>query len=363
MRVTSSLSIALALLVAACSAPALTDTDGAIPHDAGPGARDAMRELDARAALDGGGTALDGGGTALDGGAPPDGGVSRLDGGDATRDAASPVDAARTTDAGPSSSRQTLREIGYQSAPNGFYEYLPPGYDGTTSMPLMIFWHGRDEDGNGTAAQLPRVLRNGPPMLIDADRWPADRPFIVLSPQNGGTGCPSAGTVRTFLRWAFDHYAVDRARVYLTGLSCGAIGGWAYIRSFLTDDEITAAVLIAGNGRGAWTSHGCDLGRIGIWAFHGTSDETINPDDDMFNMMGFPTDDRPDHNRAASELAYSDWMAAGMPMDDGLLACPAAGRRDAQLTLYPGVGHNSWQRTYDGSAGHDIYAWMLSMSR
>ncbi|WP_199724247.1 hypothetical protein [Corallococcus sp. AB011P] len=32
------------------------------------------------------------------------------------------------------------------------------------------------------------------------------------------------------------------------------------------------------------------------------------------------------------------------------------------LTLYPGVGHDSWGRTYDGSAGHDVYAWLLSHS-
>jgi hypothetical protein len=33
------------------------------------------------------------------------------------------------------------------------------------------------------------------------------------------------------------------------------------------------------------------------------------------------------------------------------------------MTVYPGVDHDSWTRTYDLSAGHDIYAWMLDQTR
>jgi hypothetical protein len=46
-----------------------------------------------------------------------------------------------------------------------------------------------------------------------------------------------------------------------------------------------------------------------------------------------------------------------------LIGCPAPPRRDAILTVYPGVGHDSWSRTYDGSAGHDIYGWLLMQRR
>lgn len=41
-----------------------------------------------------------------------------------------------------------------------------------------------------------------------------------------------------------------------------------------------------------------------------------------------------------------------------LMACPEP-RGEQRLTIYPGVGHDSWSRTYNGSAGHDIYSWML----
>jgi hypothetical protein len=34
-----------------------------------------------------------------------------------------------------------------------------------------------------------------------------------------------------------------------------------------------------------------------------------------------------------------------------------------ELTIYPGVGHESWIGTYDLTAGHDIYAWFLGIER
>ena len=32
---------------------------------------------------------------------------------------------------------------------------------------------------------------------------------------------------------------------------------------------------------------------------------------------------------------------------------------ELELTVYPNADHDAWTRTYDLSAGHDIYAWML----
>src|SRR5258708_1001278 len=53
-------------------------------------------------------------------------------------------------DAGPSSARQTVKPLGgTNTAPNGYIEYLPPGYDGSKAAPLLVFWHGISADGNG----------------------------------------------------------------------------------------------------------------------------------------------------------------------------------------------------------------------
>ena len=45
---------------------------------------------------------------------------------------------------------------------------------------------------------------------------------------------------------------------------------------------------------------------------------------------------------------------------DGLAGCMDPEPVDARKTIYPGVRHLGWNITYDLSADHDIYAWMLS---
>jgi len=89
------------------------------------------------------------------------------------------------------------------------------------------------------------VLANGPPRLIARDAWPAERTFIVLSPQHPGGGCPSADEIDAFIGWAEGAYHVDAKRVFVTGLSCGAIGAWSYLDKYLATD-VAAALLIAG---------------------------------------------------------------------------------------------------------------------
>ena len=63
----------------------------------------------------------------------------------------------------------------------------------------MVFYHGIGENGDGSAAALDSVPANGPPMLINADQWPNERPFVVLSPQHSGGGCPSADEIHDFI--------------------------------------------------------------------------------------------------------------------------------------------------------------------
>jgi alpha-beta hydrolase superfamily lysophospholipase len=91
-------------------------------------------------------------------------------------------------------------------------------------------------------------------------------------------------------------------------------------------------VVIAGDGRPAWEAAGCELGRVAIWAFHGDADDRVSVDGSIEPM-------------------------------DRLMECPAPPRRDVELTVYPGIRHDSWTRTYDLAVGHDIYEWLLRYSR
>ncbi|WP_395374516.1 hypothetical protein [Marinicella sp. W31] len=226
------------------------------------------------------------------------------------------------------SDRQVARPLGSTNAGQGYYEYLPPGYDqGTQEYPLLIFIHGLGENGNGDS-ELSRVLRNGPPKLINNNSWDNARPFVVLSPQRGGNGCTSSNQIRDFIDFALVEYDINPSRVYLTGLSCGAIGSWNYLGNN-TNAQIAAVVPIAGIGNGAFNNAGCDLGLVPIWAFHGDSDPTVG-------------------------------VGGTINPINNILACTNPSPADVSMVIYPGVGHDSWSRTYDLSAGHDIYNWLLN---
>lgn len=285
----------------------------------------------------------DAGGVDVDGG-PGDAGASDAGQPDAGRpDAGRPdsgVPDAGARDAGPPSSRHTGRPIGTTDAGNGFFEYLPPGYGDGARRPLLVFWHGIGEngDGDGGLQDLRQVLANGPPRLINQNAWSNALPFVVLSPQHRGMGCPSSNEIRNFIAWGAARYDVDPKRVYLTALSCGAVGSWNYIGNNL-DAQIAGAVLICGdpgnpnNASSVWGRTGCtNLGKVPIWSFHGTADTVVPIANDRDTM-----------NR--------------------LIACPAPPRKDARFTVYPDAGHDTWTRTYNLSAGHDIYSWLLMQAK
>jgi len=231
--------------------------------------------------------------------------------------------------AGPASGRHTPRPSGsVDGTTAGYWEYLPPQYGNGALYPLLVFRHGIGENGNGTT-DLQKVVVHGPPKLIEADQWPEARPFIVLSVQHPGSDCPSSQEIADFLTFAIGKYDVDPKRVYLTGLSCGAIGSWNYLGDHLTE-KVAAAVLIAGDARAAFGKAMCSLGSVPIWAFHGDADPTVLP-------------------------AYDGVPIASLKM------CTSPAPVDLKYTVYPGVQHDSWTMTYDlSNPANDIYAWLLS---
>ena len=226
--------------------------------------------------------------------------------------------------------RPVLKPVGsVDGAPLGYVEYLPPGYGDGVARPLLVFLHGGGEGGDGSEASLDAVFKLGIPKLIQNDEWPDDRPFVVLMPQYGvddSNDCQLAGEINAFLSFAIDNYEVDEDRLYLTGISCGAIGAWDYLAGN-GDDVVAAAVLIAGHAEDAFAKAGCSLGAVPIWVFHGRADSIV-----------------PIHL-----------------VEDRVAAIRACGPppKELQLTVYPGVDHNSWSRTYNLSEGHEVYAWLL----
>lgn len=208
----------------------------------------------------------------------------------------------------------------------GYYTYLPDAHylHPAESFALLVFLHGSAEQGNGTT-ELSRVLAHGPPKLISLGR---DFPFIVVSPQLPvSEGEWPVALVDEVIARVRSNARVDVARVYLTGLDLGGIGTWEY--AVARPAAVAAVVPIAGSGD---TAQACGMRDVPVWAFHGDADATVA-------------------------------VSGSVDMVTALNACVPVPSEPPMLTVYPGVGHDSWTRTYDGSAGHDIYSWLLMHQR
>ena len=176
--------------------------------------------------------------------------------------------------------------------PAGFDEYLPPSYTATGAQsPLLIYFHGYGETGDGTPEAISRLVAAGiPSTSTSAAGRPIDhscacpaarrgstwlRLLVVRRRQFGGSCnmqvqhdngnvqpafCTTPNEVRDFIDYATTHYNVDPSRVYITGLSCGAFGVWEYLGFHGGDHKVAAAVPIAGEGRPAFATASCSLG-------------------------------------------------------------------------------------------------------
>ena len=86
---------------------------------------------------------------------------------------------------------QTIKPVcqRFASTIGGFYESLPVDYASQPDKkyPLIIFMHGSGETGDGSAAQLPKVLRNGLPKVISQGKFPTK--FTVDGKEFSRTDC------------------------------------------------------------------------------------------------------------------------------------------------------------------------------
>jgi predicted peptidase len=198
----------------------------------------------------------------------------------------------------------------------------PAGYQTNRSWPVIIYLHGGDQRGYDREM----LKLNGPVRTALND---PDFPFVVIAPQLPPGKIWEAEAVAAFVRRVLPRFRVDRTRVYLTGLSTGGYGTWA---AGLKYPELFAAIVpVAGGGDTVHIKHSegvhlQSLQSLPVWAFHGGSDSVVSADETR---------------RLVSELQ-------------------AVGARDVRATIFPGTGHDIWNRVYDDPA---LYRWLLEQHR
>ena len=243
---------------------------------------------------------------------------------------------------------QTARpNVSMTTNSNGYYEYLPQGYDlqTTEKYPLLIFLHGAGEVGNGNS-DLSRLLNNGTPRQISEGIFPVSftsngqtHKFIVLTPQF--IQWPTSAQMDNVINYAISNYKVNVNRIYLTGLSMGGGVIWEYCGNNLSyANKITAIVPICGASYpDYWRGRTIANGNIAVWATHNDGDG-ISP---VSHTNGYVT------NINASPLPTA-------PQSNPL----------AKKTIFNASGHDAWTATYDlnfKENGKNVYEWMLQFQK
>ena len=216
----------------------------------------------------------------------------------------------------------------------GYLAYLPDEYQKySNKAPLLIFFHGTGEKGGWDTPNFNVLSKTALPAYLNNNQVP----LIVVSPQcpvswGYKVGSDPAGFDK-FVEFIKQKYNIDEKRIYLTGISDG--GGGLYEYSVAYPSKI-AAMLPISTYPGNRTSSYDIFSQIPMWSFMGSDD-------------GY----------AGSLTLMKESVARG-----GI----------GKFTLYNGVGHNAWDRTYNLSGMnsstdpiHDpfdenIYDWLLKFT-
>lgn len=200
------------------------------------------------------------------------------------------------------------------------YSYLlgkPEGYeaDATKKWPLVIFLHGSGERGN----DLELLKKHGPPKLIaDGEKFPA----VIASLQCKPGDLWNPHGVKAVTDHLIKTERIDTSRVYLTGLSMGGFGTWE--TAFEYPDTFAAIAPVCGGAGVRWVTAE-RIKHLPCWIFHGDKDGAV-----------------PVEN---SQKIYDALKKIDAPV---------------KLTIYPGVGHDSWTRTY---ANPEFWEWLFAQKR
>ena len=249
-----------------------------------------------------------------------------------TQPATQPVDEAATPlPTTPGDHKLRFRtHVNGQTVDMAYLLHLPPRYDidgPGGKHPLLVFLHGSGENGSDLAG----IYMHGPMSLLKKDGgnpdFAASAPFVVLAPQ-----CPPRGQrwdmeamtagLKVLIDSVADRGRIDADRVYLTGLSMGALGTWCLAQH----DPDRFAAIAPMNGLG-WHPEraGQRLRTVPVWSAVGLNDE-------------------------------SKFIDAAKTMDAALAGAPV----DRRFSYLIGNGHDAFWPTYQDP---DFFEWLLAHRR
>ena len=214
---------------------------------------------------------------------------------------------------------------------------LPEDYDIKKKYPLLVFLHGAGERGDDNELQLTHgsdqfltpAFRKQYPAIIVFPQCPKDAYWATIlsrevplkfSYSKRPKKNPTLDLVEGMLKEVLSNYAIDQSRIYVGGLSMGAMGTFELV--YRNPKLFAAAFAICG---GANPKIARKIRRP-MW--------------------------RIDHGEADSVVPFtlSKQMVAALKKKKALVS----------FNRYPGVNHNSWDKVF---ADPSFLPWLFSQSK
>lgn len=209
----------------------------------------------------------------------------------------------------------------------------PPRQEAGKKYPLVLFYHGAGERGADNTKQLIHGMadfasqqnRTKYPCFVLAPQCPngqqwVDTPWTLPAHTMPAEPAPALKLSLDLVDALEKELPIDSTRIYVTGLSMGGFGVWDAIQRQPT--RFAAAAPVCGGGDTALAK---SIAAVPLWAFHGDQDTVVKPS-------------------RSQDMVEALKAAGGSP----------------RLTLYPGVGHNSWAPTYRNP---EFYAWLFQQQK
>ncbi|MEM9102345.1 MAG: alpha/beta hydrolase [Pseudomonadota bacterium] len=207
-----------------------------------------------------------------------------------------------------------------QGNPQGYYEYLPKGFEEATQYPLLFYWNGANAISGNGSTDLPGLLTQGLPQWIHQGK---DYPLIVISAQLKNW---KKDDIHPFVTYILKKYAshINPRRIYMTGFSAG--GGITVRYVYRHPHTIAAIVPVAAALHPLKKNQELNaMAEIPSWFFHNRGDQTV------------------------SIQPAIQWHEALKKMGG-----------DHQMTVFPVDGHYAWQAAYSNDA---TWRWLLNQEK
>jgi predicted peptidase len=201
------------------------------------------------------------------------------------------------------------------------------------TYPLVLFLHGSGSRGtdnkgqlrNGVSEILDTAGQLGEPVFLIAPQCPPGRRWSEptgdwIGLKDAGGKNPLLDAIVALMDETAEKHPIDRKRIYVTGLSMGGFGTWDLLAR--SPQTWAAAIPICGGGDPETVKK---FKHIPIRIFHGDADGVIAP-------------------RSSERMASALEKAGGK----------------AELTMYPGVGHDSWTQTYND---REVMKWLFAQRK